>query len=76
MVAVEIDRALAAALDGSLPAAVQVVTGDILAQDLAALIAAAPGLPTTSARLVGNIPYNLSAPILRQLVDAQRRAGR
>ncbi len=74
VVAVEIDRALAAALDGSLPAAVQVVTGDILAQDLAALIAAAPGLPTTSARLVGNIPYNLSAPILRQLVDAQRRA--
>ncbi len=76
MVAVEIDRALAAALAESMSADdVQVVTGDILAQDFPGLIAAAPGPPTTNARLVGNIPYNLSAPILRALVDTQRQAG-
>lgn len=72
VVAVEIDRALAAALAASMPPTVQVVTGDILEQDLAGLIAAASGPP---ARLVGNIPYNISAPILRMVVDTQRQAA-
>ena len=75
VVAVEVDRALAAALDASMPATVQVVTGDILDQDLAGLLAAVPGPPPSRARLVGNIPYNLSAPILRMLVDTQRQSG-
>lgn len=74
LVVVEIDRVLAARLTDAMPATVQVVAGDILEQDLPALLAGAPGPPTTRARVVGNIPYNLSSPILRLLVDTQRRA--
>jgi 16S rRNA (adenine1518-N6/adenine1519-N6)-dimethyltransferase len=73
VVVVEIDRVLAAKLTVAMPATVQVVAGDILEQDLPGLLAAAPGPPTTRGRLVGNIPYNLSSPILRLLVDTQRR---
>jgi 16S rRNA (adenine1518-N6/adenine1519-N6)-dimethyltransferase len=75
VVAVEVDRALAAALAASMPATVQVVTGDILDQDLAGLVAAVEGPPARRVRLVGNIPYNISAPILRMLVDTQSQVG-
>ena len=53
----------------------QVVTGDILDQDLAGLVAAVEGPPARRVRLVGNIPYNISAPILRMLVDTQSQVG-
>ncbi|MDA1093302.1 MAG: 16S rRNA (adenine(1518)-N(6)/adenine(1519)-N(6))-dimethyltransferase RsmA [Acidobacteria bacterium] len=74
VVVVEIDRLLAARLAETLPTTVQVVTGDILEQNLPALLAA-QGPDAPPARLVGNIPYNLSSPILRLLVTTQRRAG-
>jgi 16S rRNA (adenine1518-N6/adenine1519-N6)-dimethyltransferase len=70
LVAVEIDRDLAAhlstALGGRITNTVRVVTADVLTLDLASLIAR-EHLP---ARVVGNIPYNISAPILFSLFAA------
>lgn len=68
LVAVEIDRDLAAALQAALPA-VEVLTADILGTDLDTL-----GLPAGT-RIAGNLPYNISSPILFHLLDAQARTG-
>ena len=73
VVAIEIDRDLAEGLRRKAPQRVQVVTGDILSQDLAALGAAnTPSQAPRRVRVVGNLPYNLSSPILFQILDAQR----
>jgi 16S rRNA (adenine1518-N6/adenine1519-N6)-dimethyltransferase len=64
LVAVEIDRDLAARLPSRLPPHVQIVEGDVLSTDLAGLLAGAR-LPV---RVVGNLPYNLSSPILFRLL--------
>jgi 16S rRNA (adenine1518-N6/adenine1519-N6)-dimethyltransferase len=66
VVGVEIDRDLAAALPAELPSNVRVVQGDFLAVTIDDLLADAP-LP---ARVVGNLPYNVSSPILFKLIDA------
>lgn len=60
--AVEIDHALAAELAAKAPASVSVITTDFLSLDLHRL-----NLPS-STRAVGNLPYNLSAPILLKLL--------
>ena len=73
VVAIEVDRELAAGLRRIAPARVQVVTGDVLSQDLADLVAAAtPSQVSRSVRVVGNLPYNLSSPILFQILGTQR----
>ncbi len=73
VVAIEVDRELAAGLRRIAPPRVQVVTGDILSQDLADLITAAtPSQVRRPVRLVGNLPYNLSSPILFQILGTQR----
>ena len=73
VVAIEVDRELAAGLRRIAPPRVQVVTGDILSQDLADLVAAAtPSQVRRPVRLVGNLPYNLSSPILFQILGTQR----
>ncbi len=73
VVAIEVDRELAAGLRRIAPPRVQVVTGDILSQDLADLVAAAtPSQVPRSVRVVGNLPYNLSSPILFQILATQR----
>jgi 16S rRNA (adenine1518-N6/adenine1519-N6)-dimethyltransferase len=66
IVAVEIDRDLAAVLPSRVPANVHVVTGDFLDIDLQALLRdeAAP------LRVIGNLPYNISSPILFRLLAA------
>ena len=61
VVAVEIDAGLASRLRERAPANVRVVTGDALHADLATL--AAPGT-----RLVGNLPYYVSSPLLRRFL--------
>ena len=66
VVAVELDSALAARLAERAPANVRIVTGDALAVDLAAL--APPG-----GRLVGNLPYYVSSPLLRRFLDLRGR---
>ena len=60
LVAVEIDRDLADALEPRLPPHVTLVRGDFLKMDLAALCATLP----RPVRVVGNLPYNISSPIL------------
>ena len=69
VIAIEIDRELAAALSSTVPSDVRIVTGDILEVDLPAL------LDGRRARLVGNLPYNISSPVLFQVLRSQRAAG-
>jgi 16S rRNA (adenine1518-N6/adenine1519-N6)-dimethyltransferase len=66
VIAVEIDRDLAAALPSRVAATVHVIQGDFLDVDLAQLLGAEPG----PVRVVGNLPYNVSSPILFSLLDA------
>jgi 16S rRNA (adenine1518-N6/adenine1519-N6)-dimethyltransferase len=66
VVAVEIDANLAARLRGRAPANVEIVEADALKADLAAF--APPG-----ARLVGNLPYYISSPLLRRFLDLRGR---
>lgn len=67
LTAVEVDRDLAAALAPQLPAHVELVEGDILDVDLPAILTGGP------VRVAGNLPYNISSPILFKLLDAYRR---
>ena len=66
--AVEIDRDLAADLGPRLPANVRLVNADILELDLDALLPDADRL-----RVAGNLPYNIAAPVLFQLLALGRR---
>jgi 16S rRNA (adenine1518-N6/adenine1519-N6)-dimethyltransferase len=59
--AVEIDESLAERLRARAPANVTVVVGDALAVDLAELV-------PRGGRLVGNLPYYISSPLLRRFL--------
>lgn len=71
LLAVEVDRDLAADLEQSELPNVTVVTGDILEVDLEPIVAdwlgSSPG-PDHPVRIVGNLPYNISSPILFALL--------
>jgi 16S rRNA (adenine1518-N6/adenine1519-N6)-dimethyltransferase len=67
--AIEIDRDLAADLRALLPPNVDVVTGDVLAVDLEPYVAGAP------MRIAGNLPYNISSPILFKLLKLAGSSG-
>jgi 16S rRNA (adenine1518-N6/adenine1519-N6)-dimethyltransferase len=72
LLAVEVDRDLAADLEASKPDNVTVVTGDVLSLDLVPAITAWLGAPPSADnqfRIVGNLPYNISSPILFTLID-------
>lgn len=71
VVTLEIDSGLVRALraEGDLPDNVELIHGDALELDLAALVADAPG----PVRLVANLPYYASAPLLRRLLDLRER---
>jgi 16S rRNA (adenine1518-N6/adenine1519-N6)-dimethyltransferase len=62
VVAVEIDEGLARRLRGAAPPNVEIVTHDALAADLR-------GLVPEGARLVGNLPYYVSSPLLRRFLS-------
>ena len=66
IVAVEIDRDLAAALPAHAPSHVRVVTGDFLTVDLEEVLRDEP----RPVRVIGNLPYNISSPILFRLLHA------
>ncbi len=71
VVAVEIDRNLASALAGQVPGNVSIVTGNFLDIDTESLVretASADGL-----RVAGNLPYNVSSPILFRLIELHLR---
>src|SRR5688572_29108385 len=85
VLAVEIDRDLAADLASKVPPNVSIVTADFLKTDvLPYLTALQPNLPpaTDTAphserrfRVVGNLPYNISSPILFRLIELSRAYG-
>lgn len=64
VLAIEIDRDLAPELAASSPSNVTVVEADFLEADVSGLVP--PGTPL---RVVGNLPYNISTPILFRLLD-------
>ena len=70
VVAVEIDRDLAFDLQRSAPPNVEVVTADFLEMDLEALVREAA--PSIGLRVAGNLPYNISSPILFRLIAVHR----
>jgi 16S rRNA (adenine1518-N6/adenine1519-N6)-dimethyltransferase len=78
LLAIEVDRDLAAELASSAPSNVTVVAGDVLSADLDAVVGAwlgvAPG-PENPIRIVGNLPYNISSPILFALLSFAARTG-
>jgi 16S rRNA (adenine1518-N6/adenine1519-N6)-dimethyltransferase len=67
VVTLEVDAGLVRALeaDAVLPDSVTLVHGDALEADLGALAARAG----TQVRLVANLPYSISGPLLRRLLD-------
>jgi 16S rRNA (adenine1518-N6/adenine1519-N6)-dimethyltransferase len=67
--AVEIDADMVAALRPQLPANVTLVHADFLEFDVRALAAAGP------LRVAGNLPYNVSSPILFKLLSLHRTHG-
>jgi 16S rRNA (adenine1518-N6/adenine1519-N6)-dimethyltransferase len=66
LIAIEIDRDLARELSARFGPALELLNQDVLEVELAALRGAGPAL-----RLVGNLPYNISTPLLFHLL-AQR----
>jgi 16S rRNA (adenine1518-N6/adenine1519-N6)-dimethyltransferase len=66
VIAVEKDERLIPGLREAMPANVEVVHGDILKVDLRGILekAAAPAL-----RLIGNIPFSISSPLLFRVLD-------
>ena len=78
LLAIEIDRDLAADLQAAALPNVTVVTSDVLSVDLVPILAewlgGAPG-PDNQIRIVGNLPYNISSPILFALLDLAARTG-
>ncbi len=67
LTAIELDRDLAPRLRERLGPALTVIEGDALDQDIAALASPADG---GRLRVVGNLPYNVSTPILFHLLGA------
>jgi len=73
VLAIEVDRDLAAALRSSERPGLTVVQADVLETDLASLVQqwqGAPLGPSNQVRVVGNLPYNISSPILFKLLAA------
>lgn len=69
LVAIEIDRDLIAGLRPRLPSNARIVEGDVLDIDINA------ALPPSDApmRIAGNLPYNISSPILFRLLALESR---
>ena len=68
--AVEVDEAMVAVLAPRLPPNVELVRQDFLEFDLGPVVADAP------LRVAGNLPYNVSSPVLFRLLDIYRGTRR
>jgi len=78
LLAIEVDRDLAADLEASKPDNVTVVTSDVLSVDLVPILTSwlgGPPSPSNPFRIVGNLPYNISSPILFMLLDLAASTG-
>lgn len=76
ILAVEVDRDLIAALSPRVPSNVTLMSGDIMKTDVLPFLTglqpvSPPGAPPAPRRfrLVGNLPYNLSSPILFRIIE-------
>jgi 16S rRNA (adenine1518-N6/adenine1519-N6)-dimethyltransferase len=67
VVAVELDARLASELRARAPANLTLIVADALKVELGALV-------PRGARLVGNLPYNISSPLLRRFLDLRAHA--
>src|SRR5687768_662570 len=67
LIAIEIDRDLIATLTPKLPANATIIAGDVLDVDLDAALRQVP----TPIRVAGNLPYNVSSPILVRLLELE-----
>jgi 16S rRNA (adenine1518-N6/adenine1519-N6)-dimethyltransferase len=70
LTAVEVDQAMVAMLAPKLPSNVDLIHQDFLEFDLTSVSSAGP------VRIAGNLPYNVSSPILLRLLDVYRQTGR
>lgn len=68
LTAIEVDPEMVALLRPRVPANVRLVEADFLEVDLEPLLAG-------GVRVAGNLPYNVSSPILFRLLDAHRTTG-
>ena len=78
LLAVEVDRDLAAGLEQASLPNVTVITSDVLEVDLIPAITDWLGAPPSASnrfRVVGNLPYNISSPILFALLELAARTG-
>jgi 16S rRNA (adenine1518-N6/adenine1519-N6)-dimethyltransferase len=78
VLAIEVDRDLAAGLRARGSPGLTVVEGDVLDADLPTLVAEwqqVPLDPHHQVRVVGNLPYNISSPILFKLLHTAARTG-
>jgi 16S rRNA (adenine1518-N6/adenine1519-N6)-dimethyltransferase len=73
LTAVELDRDLVPLLRGRLPARVRVIQGDFLDVPAEALFEGGSPEPW---RVIGNLPYNVSSPILFRLIELARSTAR
>jgi 16S rRNA (adenine1518-N6/adenine1519-N6)-dimethyltransferase len=73
LTAVEIDRDLVPVLRGRLPRHVNVIEGDFLDISPDRLFEGGTEAPW---RVIGNLPYNVSSPILFRLLELARSSGR
>jgi 16S rRNA (adenine1518-N6/adenine1519-N6)-dimethyltransferase len=69
LIAVEIDRDLIAGLVPRLPSNAAIVSGDVLEIDIDSALPASAG----PIRVAGNLPYNISSPILFRLLELESR---
>ncbi|MEO5896914.1 MAG: 16S rRNA (adenine(1518)-N(6)/adenine(1519)-N(6))-dimethyltransferase RsmA [Vicinamibacterales bacterium] len=67
LTAIELDAEMVALLEPCLPANVTLVEQDFLKTDIGGLAG------RTAVRIAGNLPYNVSSPILFRILDAHRR---
>ena len=71
LTAVEVDPEMVALLRPQLPANVTLIEDDFLETSTAQLLP-----PSGRLRVAGNLPYNVSSPILFRLLEAHRTTGR
>jgi len=64
VIAIEFDREMIALLRGRFGDQIELIEDDVLDVDLASLVG-------RNAKLVGNLPYNISTPILQKLIDVR-----
>ena len=70
LIVVEVDRRITERLRETYPAdAIDVIAGDILETDIAGVARSAVASPGGKLRVVGNIPYNITTPILFHLLQ-------